>query len=97
MLARLHSDLPFRSQENIHPRPEFDQPHALSLRHLLAQLLIKDDAPRDQSRDLREAHAPSLSFHRHRIALVLRTRYFAARNQKLALLVLYLRDLARDR
>ncbi len=41
-------------QQNIHPRAEFDQPHALATLECLAFSATADDAPRQQSRNLLE-------------------------------------------
>src|ERR1700752_872541 len=90
--SRAHHDFPFRSQDTLPPRAEFDQPDALSGRDGIARLLVKYDTARDQTRDLLEDDARALALDRHHILLVATRRRFFARHQEAFFPVLHVAD-----
>ena len=96
MLAGLHGNLPFGSEENIHAGAKLDEADAFPLGNLVAGFFVANDAAGNQASDLREANARSLAFDGHYVALVLGAGDFAASDQKLALLVIDVGDGAGD-
>src|SRR5512142_1169510 len=53
-LAGRHRDLPLRPEQDVHARPELDQPDALAFFDPVADLLPEDDAAGNQAGDLFE-------------------------------------------
>src|SRR5580658_6122697 len=88
--ARTHGNLPFRSQQDIHARSEFDQAYSLARGHVVPRLFVKDDAARDQSGDLLEYHGSSFPLHCDHILLVLIGADLTAGYVELTFLVLHL-------
>src|SRR5215813_15566273 len=70
--AGFHDDFPFRTEEDVHARSEFDQSDALAGGNLIARLLIAHDAARDQSGDLFEDYGRAAAFHCDDVLLIFR-------------------------
>src|ERR1700736_1281141 len=56
-----------RVQQNIDARSEFDEADAFSALHMVANLLVEDDPPRQKTCDLLENHSLAIAFHRYYI------------------------------
>ena len=95
-LSGAHRDLPFGSEQHIHARAELDQADALARRHAIAGLLVTT---------MRRAISPAICLKTTVVpspstvtcSARCRRAGFLAGHQELALLVLHLRDVARDR
>src|ERR1017187_5640303 len=96
-IANVHGDVPLGTEEHIHARSEFNQADAFAGLDGVAPLFPADDAPRDQTGNLREDHARAVTFHRKDILLVLGAGAFLAGHQELPFVVLDVHDFAGDR
>ena len=85
----LHRDLPFGSEQDVDARAELDQADAFAGGHVVAGLLVKDDAARDQSGDLLEYHGGSFPLHGDDVLLVLVGADFTAGHVEFTFLVLH--------
>src|SRR3954451_6634325 len=74
-----HHDFPLVAQQHVHPRSELDQPDPLAGLYMVARLLVEDDAPRDQPRNLLENHCRSVALYGHDVLLVRRRTLFLTR------------------
>ncbi len=79
---------PFRTEDDVHARAEFDQPHPLARLHRIAHFLRANDPARDQPRNLLDHHHCSVVRpNRDNVLLILGRRDPPAGNQKLAALI----------
>src|SRR5450759_2441340 len=84
--SRLHQDLPFRAQLDVHSRAEFDHADAVAGGDSVAHLLVEDDAARDQAGDLLEDDPRAVAFDGDGILFVLRGSLLFAGHQELSLM-----------
>src|SRR5205807_1887648 len=84
-LAGTDHDLPFLPEQDIRTRAELDQTDPFAGGNMVAGLLGKDDAARDQPGNLLEDHRRALALHRHHVLLVDRRALLAARHLETAL------------
>ena len=86
-LPQGHPDVRMAGQQNVYPGAELDQADPLPALHKIAYLKAEDDAPRQQSGDLFEAHIELIALHGHQILLVFFRRLGVERIQVLAFLI----------
>src|SRR6266513_6523047 len=76
-------------QEDVGTRSETDQPQASCLGHTVAGFGVRDDAPRDQPRDLAHEHRTARSADADRGLFVVETRLLMSSMQELSFVVMH--------
>src|SRR2546421_13109318 len=76
-------------QEDVGTRSETDQPQASCLGHTIAGFGVRDDAPRDQPRDLPHEHRTARSANANRGLFVVETRLLMGGMQELSFVVMH--------
>src|SRR5205807_8718409 len=84
-------------QKDVHARAKADDPHAITLIHLLTDFAVRHDAPRDQPGDLTDQDSVAFRLDAHRRLLVLETGFVRRSVDELPLVVVNVLHRARHR
>jgi hypothetical protein len=83
-------------EDDVDPRPKFDEPDALPAGDRVSHFEIKHNTPGDEARDLLENYGASFAFHGNDILLVFVGRVWGHGIQKFSALIAHLSNNARD-